>query len=363
MENQSNRLIQHATVAPQSVIDLLKSTVIGTEGSLYQLLDTENKIHQLDQPNFYFIERNNKAIANITICQRSITCKGIINEGLYLRYFAFDPIFQGGTAKRKERNSILDKELNKIFDSGNLNETTNEIKSTIFWAYIDPQNLKSFNMNERFNFETIGAFKTIAFSRFFPKKISGVERIKKTARLEDRENQAEVLRLINDFYKEYAFVFDAQLFRNDNFFVYKVNGEIVAGVQANPSNFKLVSLPGLFGKLMLKVVPFVPLLRRIINPKRHKFLATEALFWKPGHEDKLSDFLSGVLAETQHHSLLIWEDVNANKISKLNLKWGALQKLKANNEINIVAKFIHLDNEKIEAIKSAPKYLSGFDMT
>ena len=76
MENQSIRLIQHATIAPYSVIDLVNSSVIGTEGSIYQLLDTENKIHQLDQPNFYFIERNNKAIANVTICQRTIACAG-----------------------------------------------------------------------------------------------------------------------------------------------------------------------------------------------------------------------------------------------------------------------------------------------
>lgn len=356
MENQSQSLIQHTTVAPDSVIELLKSTVIGTEGSLYQLLDTENKIHQLDQANFYFIERNGKAIANVTICQRSIFCKGELSEGLYLRYFAFDSIFQGGTKKRKNRNSILENELNKIFSTGNLNDSLQDIKSTIFWGYIDPQNLKSFNMNERFNFETIGSFRTIAFSRFFPKKINGIERLKK-------QNQTEVAKLIKEFYAAYSFVFDAQLFRNDNFFVYKVNGEIVAGIQANPANFRILSLPGFFGKVMLKVVRFIPLLRRIINPKRNKFLATEGLFWKAGHEDKVEDFLNGVLAETNHNSLLIWEDVKANKISKLNLKWGALQRFKKDNEIKIVAKFINVDKEKVAVIKSAPKYLSGFDMT
>jgi hypothetical protein len=356
MENRLANLIQHATVAPQSVVDLLKNTLIGTEGSLYRLLDTEEKIHRLDQPHFFYIERNQKALGTITICERNVSLGDNQKQALYIRYFAFDEAFQGSSNKARDRNSVFDSHWKKIFESGNLYESEHDTKSTFFWAYIDPQNLRSFRMNERFGFESIGSFQTIAYSRFFPKKSTNVFRLKP-------EEKLEALKLIHDFYKEYSFFGDVHLFEQNQFFVLKHDGKIVAGIQANPARFRIVTLPGLIGKISVKVLPHLPLMKRIINPKEHKFLATEGIFWLPGFENKVDELLNGVLAEMKHHSLLIWEDKSAMRVKNLPLKWGALQKLKKNNEINIVVKTVNLPPHEEKILKASPKYLSGFDMT
>ncbi len=356
MENRLANLIQHATVAPQSVIDLLKNTLIGTEGSLYQLLDTESKIHLLDHPHFFYIERNNKALGTITICERNVTAGPLNKQALYIRYFAFDAAFQGSGKKSKERNSVFDQYWKKIFDTGNLSDSEAEIKSTFFWAYIDPQNFRSFNMNERFGFETIGKFKTIAFSRFNPKHASNVA----IALPEERQ---ELFALINTFYKGYSFVSDAHIFEQNQFYVLKENGKIVAGVQANPARFKIVSLPGLGGKMALKLFPYLPFFKKIVNPRENKFLATEGLFWLPGFENKVEVLLNGVLFLTNHNSLMIWEDCSVKRIKELPLKWGMLQRIKKDNEINIVLKEVNLPVDEKEQLIRSPKYLSGFDMT
>jgi hypothetical protein len=357
VENRFANLVQHSTIAPASVVELLKQTLIGTEGSLYQLLDTEQKIHLLDQPHFFYIERHHKAIGTITICERPVSFEQQLTIALYIRYFAFDPAYQSNaTNKSRERNSVLDQHWKKILDTGNLSTDEPGKRSTFFWAFIDPQNLRSFNVNERFGFETIGTFRTFAFSRFFPQKNEYVERL---AAL-DRKLTFEKIKL---FYNDHALFSDVHLFENNNYFVYRHQGEIVAGIQANPARFRIISLPGIQGKIMIRLIPFIPYLRRIIDPKEHRFLATEGIFWLPGHEDKIERLLSSVLAMTQHYSLLIWEDNQSAAIKNLRLKWGALQHLKKNNEINIVAKFILTDGEKIEKMKASPKYLSGFDMT
>jgi len=367
MQNRPANLIQHSTIAPASVIELLKSTLIGTEGSLYQLLDTEEKIHQLDQPHFFFIERNKKTLGTVTICERSVSTQSENIKALYCRYFAFDPVFQIAKNKKNSTsnsstkqpgngNSIFDKHWQKIFDSGNLTDEENQNRKTFFWAYVDPQNLRSFNMNARFGFETIGTFNTISFSRFYPKKNENVHRLQKS-------EQSNVLAQIRDFYSDYSLFSDVRLFDADNYFVFKENGKIVAGIHANPTRFKIVSLPGFTGKLLVKILPFLPIMKKIINPKNHRFLATEGIFWSPGHEDKIEKLLNGVLAITNHNSLLIWEDNCSSKIKNLPVKWGTLQRLKKNNEIMIVAKFINMDSEICDAIKKGPKYLSGFDMS
>lgn len=356
MENRLANLIQHATVAPQSVINLLKNTLIGTEGSLYQLLDTEEKIHRLDQPHFFYIERNQKALGTVTICERNISLSENQKQALYIRYFAFDEAFRGSSNKARDRNSIFDKHWKKIFESGNLYDSEHDLKSTFFWAYIDPQNLRSFRMNERFGFESIGTFQTIAYSRFSPKKSDNVSRL-------NAESKGEVLEMIRTFYKGYSFFSDVHLFEQNQFFVLKENGKIVAGIQANPARYKIVSLPGFKGKMALRILPRLPLLKKILNPSENKFLATEGIFWMPGFESKVDELLSGVLAETNHNSMLIWEDTSISRIKSLPLKWGALQRLKKNNEINIVAKAVNLPPHEEKILKGSPKYLSGFDMT
>jgi hypothetical protein len=356
MENRLANLIQHATVAPQSVIDLLKNTLIGTEGSLYQLLDTESKIHLLDHPHFFFIERNNKALGTITICERNVMLGEKKKQALYIRYFAFDSAFQSSGNKARERNSIFDQHWKKIFNTGNLYESENEVKSTFFWAYIDPQNFRSFNMNERFGFETIGTFRTIAFSRFKPKFSNDVSVVLPG-------EKEEVMGMIQNFYHDFSFLSDAHLFDQNNFFVLRENGKIVAGIQANPAKFKIISLPGIGGKIALKVFPKLPYLRKIVNPSENKFLATEGLFWLDGYENQVEKLLNAVLHLTKHHSMMIWEDASVQRIRKLPLKWGTLQKIKKDNEINIVLKDVNLSAMELDILRTTPKYLSGFDMT
>ena len=89
LNERINKLFNHSTTAPDSVVELLKNTLIGTQGTKYQLLDTEWKIHDLHKPHHIHIVRNNKAIGNVTICERKVNLADKKVVALYLRYFAF----------------------------------------------------------------------------------------------------------------------------------------------------------------------------------------------------------------------------------------------------------------------------------
>ena len=349
-----HKLVQHDTKPPAPVIELLKKTLIGTEGTLYQLLDTEQKIHSLSEPHFISIERNGKAIGNVTICKRDILLNGKTAHSLYIRYFAFDTLFQGGS-KKGNSNSNFHAYFKALFETTNMNPVQPQFGKTLYWAFIDPQNLRSFNMNKRFGFETIGTFTTKAFSRITP-KLNGVERLAS-------KDQPEVLSAIQEFYRDYQFFSTVHLFENENYFVLKDKGEIICGIQANPVHWRIKSLPGFTGKLMLKCAAYIPGIRKLINPNSYRFLATEGLFWKPGHEDKVASFLEGVLAASRHHSLLIWTDNHNKRLEGLAIRWGLIQKIKKDNPIHIVARFNDYSSKEIDTIRDAPKYLSGFDMT
>lgn len=354
MLERIHQLIKRDNTPPASVVELLEQTFIGTKGTLYQLLDTRQKIASLHLPHFIYIERNGKAIGVAAFCERIISLNHIEAPSFYIRYFAFDKIFQGGATKRTG-HSNFHHYFKALFDTSNLDPVYPTFEKRMFWAFIDPENIRSFNMNEKFGFQTIGSFNTTAFSRVNPKN-RGVERVLNA-------DQPEILNELNRFYQNFNFYSTVHLFEKDNYFILRHEGEIVCGIQANPVHWRIKSLPGLTGKFMLRFAPYIPRIRKLINPKNHQFLATEGLFWKEGCEHHIGRLLEGALALTQHHSLLIWTDDSNPMLKRLKLKWGFIQKMKVDNAIKIVAKFNHYSPEEVFQIKKQPKYLSGFDMT
>jgi len=360
MTEHLSKLIKHSTTATNEVIDLLSDISIGTDGAKYSHLHTPKKINTLYRPHFFYLSRHQKALANVTICERPIYIKNQLIDSFYIRYFAFAPTIQRGSFKSKKTNktTFFDTYLKTLFSTSNLNLEQPEYQPSLFWAYIDPHNNRSLNMGARFGFKTIGYFKTYGFSRFYPKLSKNVSRIKTS-------EQTEIKSKIKAFYKDYALFSDVHLFKNNDYFVLKNQGKIVAGVQTHNVHWRIDALPGLKGKLAVKLLPYIPFVNRIINPKSYQFLAVEGLFWIDGYKHQLQELLEGVLAIQQKNSLLMWFDdadyKMVNAIESLNL--GLIQKIKTDNSIEIVAKFNQFDETLKQSILNTKKYISGFDTT
>jgi hypothetical protein len=347
-------LIKHDVVPSEALIDLLKNTLIGSEGTLYQLLDTPTKIVKLKNSHFFSLVRADKLLGTFTICKQEINLLGRTHNSYYIRYVAFDAKFQGGLKKGKSDGG-LHRFFKDFFETSTFDPAQTNYGKSIYWAYIDPDNLRSINLNNRLGFEQIGSFKTTVFSRVNPKN-KLVKRIKP-------EDKSEVLKLVSSFYDSFQFFTTESLFFDDNYFVLRVNGELVCGIQANPVQWKIKSLPGLTGRILIKIAPYIPRIRKLIQPNNHRFLATEGLFWKDGFEHKLADLFEGVLAFTGHHSLLIWSDCEHNFLENIEVKWGFIQKMKKDNTVAIMAKLNGYSQQELVDLKKAPKYISGFNVT
>ncbi len=361
MSNFLHQFIKQSPTPPKEVVELLSDITIGTNGAKYSHLHTTSKINTLYHPQFIYLKRHQEAIANVTICEQPIYIKKQLTDSFYIRYFAFKQTLQTHnklTKTNNKRQTFFDKYLQQLFNTSNLNINQPQHNPSLFWAYIDPHNSRSLRMGKRFGFKTIGYFRTYGFSRFYPKLNKNVSRIKK-------EEQAVVKKHLLEFYKDYAFYSNIHLFKHNDYFVYKHKGKIVAGIQTYNVHWRIDAMPGKKGKIIVKILPYIPFIRRIINPKNFKFLATDSLFWLDGHQDKASTLLESVLAIQQKNSLLIWLDDADYKLIDVmqSLKLGLIQKLKSDNAIEIVAKFNHFDEELKNEILNTKKYISGFDTT
>lgn len=352
-------IVTHTHEPDKSILDLLVNTTIGTNGAKYQHLHTTKKIHSLFKPHYITIRRNEKVVGNMTVCERKLFVKEKKIDSLYVRYFSFAKLFQSsGKQNKKSRQSIFEKYLKELFSTSNMDVYNPDHKQSIYWAFIDPENNRSWNMAGRFGFETIGYFSTYAFSRFFPKKNKSVGRIQPV-------EIESIWKDIKLFYKDYTNLSKTHLFENDNYFVYRENGKIVAGIQVFDVHWRIDAMPGTKGKILVNTLPYIPFVRRIINPKNYQFLATEGLFWKEGFESKVEELLEAVLAESGKNSMLMWfddgDDKMINQFNAMNV--GLMQKMKSDNSIEVVAKFNNFDSELKANMVNSKKYISGFDTT
>ena len=79
----------------------------------------------------------------------------------------------------------------------------------------------------------------------------------------------------------------------------------------------------------MNLVPHIPIINKLFNPKKFEFLAFEGIYCKKGYEDTLHELFNGLLAKNGLKSALMWFGDNSDMYEQLNSygKLGFLNKL------------------------------------
>lgn len=329
--------------ATEEIISLLESVTLGTDGAHYRHLDTRERIQEADNPLFLSMERHTKVLGNITFCRRK--------KNWYIRYFAFDGAIQAQGKKKSSSQGLLKKELNAFFDA-QLN--SGEVES--FYAYIDPRNVKSLWMSENFGFETVGKIATQTFSSVRKPEIG---------RVKVDDNPSKIPFEVEWHFRTQRFYFNDQLKKGKHFTIRDENGELIAFAKTTEAQWEIKRLPGKFGGTLVKLLPFIPFVNRLIKPKNHSFLVPEAVFIKDNNPQLLVELFNGILAHTNERVLIWWVDENDElyRSVKSKINWGLLNKIIGVNEVNLVERSLlsdhHRSRPRSELNRSS--YTSGFD--
>ena len=323
--------------ATPAIIELLESVTLGTNGAHYRHLDTRTRISEADEPLFLTIERNEKLLGNITFCRR--------DKNWYIRYFAFDNRFQSSGTKKSSGNSLIKREIESFFQ-----ETLDQQEVESFYAYIDPNNVKSLWISENFGFKTIGRIATQSFSRVKPKN---------SRRIEKLTDWNEVKDIVQTNFSDHHYYFEAQTSKPP-FYVLKDNNEIIAFAKVNSATWEIKRLPGKFGGVLTKIIPFIPRLNKIIRPKNHAFVIPEAVWVKNNNSNLLEELFEGILFQERLNLLLWWvheKDV-LYKTIQAKISWGILHKLIGVSVAHVVQRG---NSDFNQSDSSQPIYTSGFD--
>jgi hypothetical protein len=231
-------------------------------------------------------------------------------------------------------------------------------EKSLVYAYIEKENFQSVQFAVQNEFETVRKFTTYIFSRFIPHRNANVHK------LQNHEKE-EVRKLLFEFYSDHTLFMDQNLFYRDNYLVYKQNGAIVAGIQANPDGWEVKDMGGIFGKFLVRVVPYIPIVNRVFNPAKLKFVAGDYIFWKPGYETVLQDLFAASCSINKTRILMTWSDTGSKLIKTFDsyIDQGYIGKMISRVEVDVKVKFNGYEPGENEIFYKNPTFISAFDST
>jgi hypothetical protein len=343
------------------LLQLLNNNIIGTpeQGMLYQHRGVHNKIDWIADPYYVNLIRNNKIAGTCCFCKRNTLNHDLGLTSFYIRYFTFLDSLRSRQGKKKTttRKSFLREGIQSILSGEMLGMNAND--KFFHYAYVDPRNSRSVVLCDEFGFEPVRQFTTILFNRIRPREYKGVKIQSITT-----SEQTEVRERIAMRYKEHTmFSWENLLGARTYYIIRNQHGEIMAGVQVNPELWKIISLPGAAGKIILNTFSHLPYLNRLFN-KNYKFLTFEGIYYQAGAEDYLEMLFENLLSRYNMYSAIIPVDADSALYRTLRLlKLGWADKLSEEVRGNVICKFNNFSANDVLQFKKSPAYISGIDVT
>lgn len=361
------RVSDHAN---EGMIGILNMAVQGSEGGLrFQLRNIPSRIAAYgDQIRFVSLYRKNKVTGTVGSCYR-ITGQGKLQyPSSYLRYLAFDSVYQADISYRKKKE-IIKTEKDDSFKKKTLDifskpymldfNKIGENDKHIMYAFVESMNERSKNLIHQVGYEYIRSFLTVAFSRFNPKPDPRVSKISTPA---EKERVSE---LLLDYYRGHSLFSTDHIFHGDKYYVLKEGGEIVAGVSAIPSVYRIYDMPGVWGWIYMKVLPRAPYFKRLFHPEEFRHLVFHAIYCKKGREELIADLFESVCAAEGFFTGLTWLDDRGELFEKLRtgVRMGALNRMLNAKPGLVYTRFLNFTEEEKDVFYDAPAYISGFDFS
>ena len=343
--NEGDYSIQRYQGIPDDAISFLDNIAWGNEGALYEHRNTEEHIKLLHNPILIGLFEKDQIKATGIFSISPVTVNGQQFNSQYFRYFASSKDIRGKGIVKKLTIKIMQLIREK------------EKEKTIFFACVEKYNKSSYNVCESAGYAPLGTVKTLGFSRFFPKVNKEITQIK------IQNEKEEVLTLLKKLYNQHVLVQFNSLFLNDNYFVIRENNQIVAGCQYHRAHWVINNMKGLSGKIIMNVIPLIPILNKLFNPKRFEFLAFEGIYFKAGYKHRLYSLFEGLLAREKLKSSMFWMGKNC-PIRKQIMEDGNLGMIHSfikDSDIEVMASFKNMNETEISNVKSNPIFASAFD--
>lgn len=326
------------------IIEFLDNKTWGTEETLYEHKKTADRLHALKRPVLAVLRIKGVLRSMVVVENRNLQAGERRLKGYFFRYLAHDLPFR--------QRRLFGVYARKFIDL----LVQDEPDEAVFYASVEGKNFRSSNMLTKLGYDEMATIGTLGYSRVFPKKDPRFSHV-------TSDFKQQVGDMIREYGRTHSLYHDDYIFEKENYFVLHENGEVIAGCQVHPATWVVKNLPGKFGNLLLKVVPYIPLLRSMVNPNKFEFISFEGLICKTGREQELIKLFVSVMHHFEVKVGLLWLDVKDDLFTKLSALGGhGLMKYFADDtSVKIHAIPAKVSAQTLEHMRSHPIYISSFD--
>jgi len=317
----------------------------GTDGAIYRLCDYEKTLYHVPGARFLAIRKQGQLVALRLLVEKHIPWQGKPLQAFYHGLFSVAPEEQRKGYGRMLAQGTLD-----------YIRTRSEPRS-VTYAFIEAGNHRSLRISESLGYQAIGTFHALWFSRLHPKTSSRLSPLAKN-------DTPELINGLHRQYQDHALPdFSVSLQRN-SCRILRDDGKIMAGLQAEPQHWVFESLGGTGGFLAVKVLPYVPVLGNLFNPRDFRFLKIGNLFFAPGRAEAASELLEATLAGSGRKVALLFIDKKSPIYREWLSKSGGLGILNAlaEVEVHVMGRFQGFPKEEMMEFTRRPLSISPTDL-
>jgi hypothetical protein len=257
----------------QEFLKFTEGILWGTENLVYKINNVESEFKKYKDAWFISLRENDELAGIRVLNHKEILHNGVSADVFYKSLLATDP-----TKMNKGYGTlILDRITTHIFSN---------FDRAFLFAFVEEDNIRSKRAVIKANYEHIAVFSALSHICLMPKANKDVSKLGKG-------DEPEMLSLLNKLYSSHTFVDVNESFEPDSYYVLKENNEIKAGLQVKVTSWSFVNFSGLYGFFLMKMVPKIPLLKKIFNPKNQRFLKIGNVYITDGNS--FSKLLHAVL--------------------------------------------------------------------
>jgi GNAT superfamily N-acetyltransferase len=326
------------------VLGLLERTVWGNRDLRYRIRGLKGKLGRMTGPHFLTLERGGGLLAVCVLNRRESRLLGAPIDTFHFAMIATDPAEAGQGHARLLAEQAAELCRQRLDARG------------AAFAYIESTTEFSIRISNHLGPSFEARLPLTLFSRLWPRNDPRAEPL-------DEAEAAEVLGRLQALYTDHLFA-DFELSLNPaEYHVLREDGRIVAGAQVEMLNWSVESLPGAVGGLIVCLLPHLPLVRQILNPRDVRVLRFANLLVEQGCEAHLLRLMEAMLARNGVRLGLIMLDERSPPCQRIRAhgRLGLLGKA-VDGAAAVVADFKGFSEEELARIRAQPMLMSPLDV-
>ena len=235
----SGQTISRSSEPSEQTLDLLKDTVWGSRDTRYRILGISEKLARLRDPSFFVLEEKGTELCVFVLDH----CHKFING---TRCGAYHFVMASTREGRRDEGLAT-----RLIDAIRPYAERTVGQPGLGFAYVEATTEITLKISEHTGHTVEADIPLQLFSRLRPRSNDCVGRIRDTER-------SAVLQKLESVYAGHELSDFHSSFRPEETYVYRRNGDVTASLQAELLNWQIVSMPGAYGVMLLKVMPKFP---------------------------------------------------------------------------------------------------------